>query len=248
MFTYCAVIYTHLPANTNVSVLYTLGSGLGKQVKWNGYLQYIRVSRLWIQTNVNAEQFLLTKCSFFNVGGKAGLLWKSLITWCTFARDFQKKLCLHQPPVSRFLLSLLVRLFAVTQLWSSLEVCFAFHFSLGCCIWSLLEKDRDQCGVVHVPAFYLPFTSHWHPQQNANYPSQAGRGTGPGVQELLNWMIIGLSNTFLYCIVHSPACRIVQMRNSENSHAGTKCMLYGFHLLPLAHLDYMLRSPLYFFS
>lgn len=58
-------------------------------------------------------------------------------------------------------------------------------------------------------------------------------------------MITGLSDKFLYCIVHSPACRIVQMRKSANTHAGTKYMLYGFYFLPLAHLDYMLRSSLY---
>lgn len=50
---------------------------------------------------------------------------------------------------------------------------------------------------------------------------------------------------FLYCTVHSPACRIVQMRNLANTHVGTRNVLYGFCFLPLAPSDYIFRSSRY---
>ena len=60
MFTYSTILYTHLPANPDGSILYTLCSDMGKQVKWDGYLLYIQVSTVWIQANVNDKQFLST--------------------------------------------------------------------------------------------------------------------------------------------------------------------------------------------
>lgn len=48
------------------------------------------------------------------------------------------------------------------------------------------------------------------------------------VQGFLNWVITGVSGMFLYCTVHSPSCRIMQMSNLANIHA-FKITFLGLH-------------------
>ena len=56
---------------------------------------------------------------------------------------------------------------------------------------------------------------------------------------------IGLVGMFVYDMVHSPVCRIVQMWNSANTDAGTK-HIWVACFLPRAHLDYIFRDSLDF--
>lgn len=115
--------------------------------------------------------------------------------------------------------SLLVKLLSILQLRSSLGACFASQ-----CLDLVLLRNRQRsmwgCVLPSVwPALYLPRTpsaQYWSPE--------AGWGTGTGVQRFLNWMIIGLSGIFFYCIVYSSACRIVQMWNLANSYVGSRHM------------------------
>lgn len=147
-------------------------------------------------------------------------------------------------PCLRVLASLFVRLFSILQLWTSLEGCFAvFSRALDLVLVRKRQTSMWDCALPSIwPAIYFPLTSsaqYWSLQLGW----QGNWDRGSSVLELDDYWTFGM---FLYCTVHSPACRIVQMRNLANTHVGARNVLYGFCFLPLAPSDYIFRSSRYY--
>lgn len=73
------------------SVLYTLSSHMGKQVKWMETISAWKFEEQELK-QISISNFFLTWNGFVSVGKKARLLWKSSVSWCTYIVDFEKKL------------------------------------------------------------------------------------------------------------------------------------------------------------